>query len=160
MHSNAVKSMMGQGAAPAAGLPVAAIASTSSKTLATWLLGAGVATLLVLVNHLLDEWAQTHLIAAWLALWVVAVLAIAALRGVSRLLAQNVMRALDAGSANLARRRADQRLWALAQTDSRLMNDLQTAMDRAENATAGQSALSTYMSRRVSRMVHSRMYYI
>jgi hypothetical protein len=67
---------------------------------------------------------------------------------------------LDTWSANLARNRADQRLWAMAQTDSRLMTELQTAMDRAENTAAPAADLTTYMSRRAARMVNSRMYYI
>jgi hypothetical protein len=134
--------------------------TTSTKTLATAMLAAGVAALVVLADHLIDDWAETHVIAAWLALWAVAVIAIAALRGVSRLLAQNVMRGLDAWSADLARSRADQRLWAMAQTDSRLMRDLQTAMDRAEDPAVPAADLTTYMSRRAARMVNSRMYYI
>jgi hypothetical protein len=48
----------------------------------------------------------------------------------------------------------------MAQQDSRLMNELQSAMDRAENTRAPATDLTTYMSRRVARMVHSRMYYI
>jgi 2-methylisocitrate lyase-like PEP mutase family enzyme len=32
----------------------------------------------------------------------------------------------------LARRRADERMWAIAKTDARLMSDLQAAMNRAE----------------------------
>jgi hypothetical protein len=116
--------------------------------------------MVVLADQLIDDWAETHVIAAWLALWAVAVLAIAALRGVSRLLAQNVMQGLDAWSADLARSRADQRLWAMAQTDTRLMRDLQTAMDRAEDPAAPAADLTTFMSRRAARMVKNRNYYI
>lgn len=134
--------------------------TTSANTLATGMLAAGVAALVVLANHMIDDWAETHVIAAWLALWAVAVVAIAALRGVSRMLAQAMMAGLDAWSADLARRRSDQRLWAMAQQDSRLMNELQSAMDRAENTRAPATDLTTYMSRRLARMVHSRMYYI
>jgi hypothetical protein len=134
--------------------------ATSASTLATGMLAAGVAALVVIADHMIDDWAETHVIAAWLALWVVAVVAIAALRGVSRMLAQGMMAGLDTWSANLARRRADQRLWAMAQQDSRLMTELQTAMDRAENHSAPAADLTTYMNRRVARMVNSRMYYI
>jgi molecular chaperone GrpE len=83
---------------------------TSTKTLATWMLAAGVAALVVLVDHLIDDWADTHVVAAWLALWAVAVVAIAALRGVSRFLAQNLMTGLDGWSAHVARRRADEEI--------------------------------------------------
>jgi hypothetical protein len=135
-------------------------ASTSTKTLATWMLAAGVAALVVLADHLIDDWAETHVLAAWLALWAVAVVAIAALRGVSRLLAHKLMVGLDGWSAHVARRRADERLWAMAKTDTRLMQDLQTAMDRAEDTDTPAADLTTYMSRRAARMVKNRMYYI
>ena len=140
----------------------AAIAAprSSTKTLATWMLAAGVAALVVLADHLIDDWAETHVLAAWLALWAVAVAAIAALRGVSRHLAQNLMAGLDSWSAHVARRRADERLWAMAQNDSRLMTDLQTAMDRAEDSQAPVTDLTTHMTRRAARMVKNRLYYI
>lgn len=157
MNTTTSKSVLGQMPAPSA---APSAPTTSTKTLATWMLAAGVAALVVVTDHLIDDWAETHVIAAWMALWAVAVVAIAALRGVSRLLAQAVMANLDTWSANLARNRADQRLWAMAQTDSRLMNELQRAMDRAENTSAPAADLTTYMSHRAARMVNSRMYYI
>lgn len=132
----------------------------STKTLASWMLAAGVAAMVVLADHLIDDWADTHVLAAWLSLWAVAVVAIAALRGVSRLLAQNLMTGLDSWSAHVARRRADERLWAMAQNDSRLMTDLQTAMDRAEDSQAPVTDLTTHMTRRAARMVKNRLYYI
>jgi hypothetical protein len=134
--------------------------STSTKTLASWMLAAGVAALVVTTDILIDAWAESHVLAAWIALWVVAVVAIAALRGVTRLMAQNLMTGLDAWSANVARRRADQRLWAMAQSDSRMLRDLQTAMDRAEETDIPAPDVTTLMSRRVARMVNSRLYYI
>jgi hypothetical protein len=157
MTTTTSKSVLGQLPTLHAASPVA---STSTKTLATWMLAAGVAALVVLADHLIDDWAETHVLAAWLALWAVAVVAIAALRGVSRLLAQNLMVGLDAWSAHVARRRADERLWAMAQTDSRLMQDLQVAMDRSEETQASDTDLTTYMTRRAARMVNNRLYYI
>ena len=43
-----------------------------------------------------------------------------------------MLSSLDAWSANLARRRADERLWSIAQTDARLMAELQGAMNRGD----------------------------
>jgi hypothetical protein len=63
----------------------------------------------------------------------------------------------------VARRRSDERVWAMAQTDSRLMNELQTAMDRDDEQTvlSGSSHdLNTLMSRRVARLVKNRLHYI
>lgn len=134
--------------------------SSSSKTLANLLLAAGVAALVVGADQLIDSWAQSHVVAAWLALWAVAVLAIVALRGLTRHLAQNLMSGLDAWSAHVARSRADERLWIMAQSDPRLMSDLQVAMDRASETTTPARDLETLMNRRAARLVRDRMYYI
>ena len=138
----------------------AATPATSTKALATLMLAAGVAGLVVLADQMIDSWAESHVVAAWLALWAVAAVAIGVLRGVTRALAQNLMGGLDAWSAHVARRRADERLWAMAQTDSRLMGELQTAMDRAGNEAQPAKDITTLMTRRTARMLQSRMYYI
>ena len=133
---------------------------SSSKTLANLLLTAGVAALVVGVDQMIDSWAESHVVAAWLALWAVAVLAIVVLRGLTRHLAQNLMTGLDAWSAHLARSRADERLWSMAQSDPRLMSDLQVAMDRASETPGPVSDLETLMTRRAARVVRDRLYYI
>ena len=156
MNTIASKSVLGQ-------LPTARVTqatpNTPSITLSTWVLTAGVADKLKNTDHLLDDRAETHVVAAWLALWAVAVLGIVTLRGVSRWLAQSLMTVLNRGAAHLARRRADERLWAMAQSDSRLMNELQTAMDRADSEDAAPD-LTTYMTRRAARLVNNRLYYL
>ena len=139
---------------------VQAAPSTSSKTLANLLLAAGVAALVVVVDQMIDSWAESHVAAAWLALWAVAVLAIILLRGLTRHLAQNLMTGLDAWSAHVARSRADERLWAMAQSDPRLMRELHVAMDRSSEATGPARDLETLMNRRAARLVRDRMYYI
>ena len=157
MNTTVSKSVLSQ--VPAASAQAVAPA-TSAKALATLLLAAGVAALVVMADQMIDDWAETHVIASWLALWAVAVLAIGALRGVTRMLAQKTMANLDGWSAHVARRRADQRLWAMAQNDTRMMRDLQTAMDRADDDSAPAKDVHALMSRRVERMVASRLYYI
>jgi hypothetical protein len=157
MNTTTIKSVLAQISTVRAKRPVL---SASTKALSTWLSTAGVAALLVLANHLMDDWAETHLMAAWLALWALAIVAIVVLRGLSRMLAQNMITGLNQWSAHLARSRADQRLWSMAQTDSRLMGELQTAMDRADENAAPTPNLTTYMTRRAARMVKNRLYYI
>ena len=147
------------GAMPAASA-VNTAPKTSSKTLANLLLTAGVAALVVGVDQMIDSWAESHVVAAWLALWAVAVLAIVFLRGLTRHLAQNLMTGLNAWSAQVARNRADERLWSMAQSDPRLMSDLQVAMDRASESRAPVRDLETLMSRRTARLVRDRLYYI
>ena len=134
--------------------------ATSSKALASLLLGGGVAALVVMADQLMEPWAESHVVAAWIALWVVAVVAIAALRGLSRHLAQQVMQGLDGWSANVAQRRSDRRLWAMAQNDSRMMADLQAAFDREDNEDAPAQDLVALSHRRAARIVRNRLHYI
>ncbi len=147
------------GAMPAASA-VNTAPRSSSKTLPNLLLTAGVAALVVGVDQMIDSWAESHVVAAWLALWAVAVLAIVVLRGLTRHLAQNLMTGLDAWSAHVARNRADERLWSMAQSDPRLMSDLQVAMDRASETPGPVRDLETLMTRRAARLVRDRLYYI
>jgi hypothetical protein len=137
-----------------------AASRTSSKNLANLLLAAGVAALVVVVDQMIDSWAESHVVATWLALWAVAVLAIVLLRGLTRHLAQNLMTGLDAWSAHVARSRADERLWSMAQSDPRLMRELQVAKDRASEAKGPVRDLETLMSQRAARLVRDRLYYI
>lgn len=149
--------ILGQRPKPVA---AAAVVATSTKKLATLVLAAGVAALVVLTDQMIDRWAQSHLVPAWLALWFVVTLAIGLLRGVSRDVAQKLMNALDTWSVQLARRRADERLWAMAQTDVRLMRDLQVAMDRAAATPEPAQNLESLKTGRAARLVRDRLYYI
>jgi hypothetical protein len=57
----------------------------------------------------------------------------------------------------MAQSRSDERLWAIAQTDARLMSELQTAMSRSdEEELLGENSTQ----RRVARMLQNRQYYI
>jgi len=84
----------------------------------------------VVADQMMDSWADGHMLAAWVALWAVAFAAVGLFAGASRHLAAKLLVGLDAWSAQLAQRRADERLWAIAQTDARLMAELQGAMSR------------------------------
>lgn len=139
---------------------VKAASTTSAKNLAIGLLAAGVSAMVVLVDQMIDGWAESHVLASWLALWAVAVLAIVLLRGFTRILAQRLMTGLDTWSANLARSRADERLWAMAQNDSRLMDDLQSAMARAEDESVPTDQAIPLKSLRTVHMARTRLYYI
>ncbi len=131
---------------------------TSSRALASLLLAAGVSALVVLADQLMAAWAERHEIAAWLVLWGIAVAAIMLLRGITRVAARQTMQTLDQWSARVARRRADERLWQMAQTDARLMSDLQAALDRSSEAPA--KNLLELTQRRAARIVRDRLYYI
>ncbi len=104
----------------------------STRSLAAMLLAAMVAALVVVADQLIDTWADGHLLAGWVVLWVVGFAAIALLAGAARSLAARAMAALDGWSQRVARRRADERLWDLARKDNRIMADLQAARSREE----------------------------
>ena len=106
----------------------------STKSLSTMLLAAMVSSLLVVADQLIDTWADGHLMVAWIALWLVGFAAVAVFAGAARKVALTVVRALDAWSQRLAQRRSDTRLWAVAQSDSRVMADLNAALRRAERS--------------------------
>ena len=105
---------------------------TGPGSLALLLLSAVVAALVVVADQMMDTWAEGHMLAAWVTLWAVAFAAVGLFAGATRHLAAKLLSSLDAWSANLARRRADERLWSIAQTDARLMAELQGAMNRGD----------------------------
>ncbi|MEA3393916.1 MAG: hypothetical protein U9R55_04735 [Pseudomonadota bacterium] len=104
----------------------------TTKGLAAMLLAAMVAALVVVADQLVDTWADGHLLAGWVVLWVVGFAAIALLADTARHLAARSIKALDAWSRGVARKRADERLWELARKDERVMADLQAARTRQE----------------------------
>lgn len=136
--------------------------ATNPRKLAIALLTASVAGLLVLTDNLMNDWAESHVLAAWLALWMVGVVALLALRGATRLVAQKLMNQLDAWAAQSASRRADARLWAMAKADPRLMAELQVAMTRheAQASPAPLKNMEQLSDRRAARIVRARLYYI
>lgn len=133
-------------------------AATSSRALASLLLSAGVAALVVMADQLMEPWAERHVVAGWIALWAVAVAAIMALRGLTRRLAQHVMQGLDGWSAQVAQRRSDRRLWAMAQSDSRMMSDLQAAFDREDQEDAPARDVVALSHRQAARIVRQRLH--
>lgn len=102
----------------------------STKGLSSMLLAAMVSALVVVADRLIDTWADGHLLAAWVALWAVGFAALAVFSGAARKLAASAVVALDKWSQRVAQNRADERLWAIAQADPRVMADLQMAIAR------------------------------
>lgn len=102
----------------------------SGRGLATVLLSAIVAAVVVAADQIMDSVAEGHLLVIWTGAWLAAFAALALLADASRSLADSLKSRLDAWSARLAQSRADQRMWAMAQSDRRLMTELQVAMQR------------------------------
>jgi len=67
---------------------------------------------------------------------VVAFAALALLAPTTRYFSRSLVGALDAWSRRMARERADERLWEVAQKDPRVMADLCAAKTRAESNVA------------------------
>ncbi len=108
----------------------------STRGLAAMLLAAVVAAMLVVADQVVTTWADGDLLVAWIMLWAVAFAALALFAGTARKLAVRAIAAADAWSQRLAQARADERMWAIAQTDSRVMADLQVALTRSESEAA------------------------
>jgi hypothetical protein len=104
----------------------------STRSIAAMLLAAIVAAMLVVADKVIDNWADGHLLAAWIAMWMVGFAALALFAGTARRLAVRTTASLDAWSNRVARARADERMWSIAQSDPRVMADLQAAMSRNE----------------------------
>ncbi|WP_369820889.1 hypothetical protein [Pseudorhodoferax sp. Leaf274] len=105
-----------------------------TRGIAALLLAAVVSALLVLADRVVDGWADGRLMAAWVVLWLVAFAALAVFATPARRVATALVQRLDGWSQRVARDRADERLWATAQTDARVMADLKAAMSRSELA--------------------------
>ena len=105
---------------------------SGARGLATLLLSAMVAAVMVVADQVMDSVTEGHLLLMWIALWAVAFAALALFAGAARNLAARLKAGLDGWSRSLAEARADQRLWAAAKSDPRVMADLQMAMLREE----------------------------
>jgi len=126
-----------------------------TRTLAIMLMAAVLATFVVVADQMIDTWADGHLLAAWVALWAVVFAAVGLLAGVTKSLAIQLKTSLDRWAASAAQRRSDERLWAIAQTDARMMSELRTAMSRNDEDTLlGESS----SQRRVVRLLNQRQY--
>jgi hypothetical protein len=103
-----------------------------ARGLATLLLSAVAAAVMVAAYQVMDSVAEGHLLVIWVALWAVAFATLALFAGSARDLAARMKASADAWSRAIAREKSDQRLWAAAQADPRVMNDLQAAMTRSQ----------------------------
>ena len=110
-----------------------------ARGLATFVLAAIVSALLFAANQLMEDWADGHLMAAWIILWAVAFAVIAMLATPIRNTVQQV-KSFDgsamyaAWSARRKARLADEKMWDFARHDSRLMADITRALGDTEEA--------------------------
>lgn len=107
-------------------------AFSGTRGLATLLLSAIAAAVMVVAYQVMDSVTEGHLLVMWIGLWAVAFAVLAMFAGVARNAAVSLKAGLDSWSRSLAEARADQRLWQAARNDPRVMADLQMALLRAQ----------------------------
>ena len=93
------------------------------------------AAVLVVAYEVMDSVVEGHLLVLWIALWAAGFAALAMASGTVSRVGLAAKSALDRWAQRQARARADQRLWGIAQTDSRVMADLQTELCRQQDLT-------------------------
>ncbi len=113
-----------------AGETTAPRARRSARGLAAMLLSAAVAGTVLVADRVIQTWGDQHVFVAWVLLWVVVFAASALFAGTARQLAQRSLHTLDEWSRLLAQARAEARLWDLARSDPRLMDELRQAQQR------------------------------
>lgn len=101
-----------------------------TKGLSAMLLAAMVSALVVVADQLIDTWADGHLMVAWVALWLVGFTAIALFADAANKLASTAVAALEVQFQKMAKAQADAHLWRTAQSDPRVMADLDAARNR------------------------------
>jgi hypothetical protein len=126
---------------------------SGKRGLATLLLSAMAAAVMVVAYEVMDTVAEGHLLVMWIALWAAAFVSLAVFAGTARHLATRMKVGLDDWSRAMASARADERLWATAQADPRVMADLQAAASRNDDMdTASPSVVATTLrAKRLSR---------
>ena len=111
--------------------PVLQPATVQARSLAAFLLAATLAALLVAADQLIETWTDDHLLMGWVVLWTVAFVGLAFLARPMRLLSIRLANAWVAWLAQQSRRAQDERFWADACLDPRLMADIVAAQTRA-----------------------------
>jgi hypothetical protein len=108
----------------------------ATKSLATMLLAALVAALVVVADQLIDTWADGHLLAAWVALWSVAFVAMALLAPAAKRAAASLAVHTQAWARRMELAQSEARYLESAQSDPRIMAELQAAILRSEEVAA------------------------
>ena len=108
---------------------------SGARGVATLLISALASTVVVVGWQVMDSVADGHLLLLWVGLWAVVFATLAACASTASAVAANLKVSLDNWSRRLAAKRADERMWAMAKTDARLMAELQSAMSRGDRST-------------------------
>ncbi len=110
--------------------PQTAIPGEASKTLAGVLLSAVMASLLVVADQVIENWADGHLLLGWVALWSLVFAGLAFCARPLRRASTAVALALETRLKAAAQARNEARMWELARMDPRVMDELRAAAKR------------------------------
>ena len=136
--------------------------NVSGKRGVALLLGSAVAAAVVAVSYeVMDSADESHLLMIWMALWMALFALLAFFAGNLRAAGLRLRSSLDDWSRSIAEARADQRLWAIARQDDRVMADLQCAMSRSEaldDTNAATVAAAPARALNAGRATQSRSY--
>ena len=109
---------------------------SGTRGLATLLLSAMAAAVMVVAYQVMDSVSEGHLLVMWIGVWAVAFAVLALFASAARNVAVRTRSGLDSWSRSIAEARADQRLWQAAKNDPRVMADVQMAISRNEVESA------------------------
>ncbi|MGJ7509169.1 hypothetical protein [Variovorax sp. GT1P44] len=112
-----------------------------ARGLAALLLGAIVASLLVVADRLMATSEEGGLLVAWVVLWGVAFVAIALFAGTARSLATRAIASARESARRRAAARADEQFMAYARHDPRILRDLQAIATRQEAAAEAETSV-------------------
>ena len=102
-----------------------------ARAMATLLLAAMVAALMVVANQVIDTWTEGHLLAAWIVMWTVAFAALALFAGPARRTAAALRMGLRGARSRRLQDRSDREYLDAARQDARIMADISRAMSAA-----------------------------
>lgn len=100
----------------------------STRGLSAMLLAAMVSAMVVVAGQLMDAWVDGHLMVVWVGLWLVGFVTLALFASAARRVAKSLLDTLNNWSQQVAQTRSDRRFWQIAQSDPRVMADLDAAM--------------------------------
>ncbi len=118
---------------PSGGLAKPGLGALMSPSgLASVLVAGGLAAVIVVAEQVVSAWADGHLLLAWIALWLFVFGLLAAFSDAIRSWPARWQDRVLARRQVAAQRAADERTWAAALTDPRLMAELDSALTRAQ----------------------------
>jgi hypothetical protein len=107
---------------------------TAPRSLTAFLLGAFLSALILVADQFIDAFANGHLLATWIAMWMYVFVAMALLAPAAKRSAVTILKRAKEANARTAARRSEAQFLEAAQRDPRVMAELRAAILRHEEA--------------------------